>query len=147
MAEFFEARANWERLSKMSVINKINRELGRAWTFWKISMKEPWTEEIKIAVIDKAEKFFMENPMRTVMDAVNYKDILETGDKIHTGQLGSLLYNSAIQNLLVNSEGWDLNQLNYPYHCDVIGYPSWLTLEEQLERMNKIIKEEKSNNY
>jgi len=120
-----QSRRNWEKLSKMDSAIKVKREMGRFNALWKLVKQEPWSHEIEDKFATIAYEFFEKNPFRTIVDARAFEAILFPQTKTFKEHIGSILFNQGIESLMVNPEGYDVEQIEYPYHYSDEPYQDW----------------------
>lgn len=145
-----ESRENWEKMSKMDITLKVNREMGRFWSLWKICREEPWDKNIEDKFATIAFNFFQKNVKRTIVNGDEIKDVLITREPASNpdrtnANFKNAVFKMGLENLLLLPEGNDLRQIEYPYQYKVEPYSWWLTLDKQLERMYNAIKQEEEN--
>lgn len=138
-------RQNWEKLSKMDITLKVNREMGRFWGLWKTIKQEPWTPEIENQFATIAYEFFEKNPRRTIVDAKEYRELLGKITKVVDSNLREACLMSGLNAVMIYPEANDVLQLDYPNQFKDEPYQHWDTLQEQLDKIESRIIAESFN--
>lgn len=145
MFDIKDYRKNWEKLSKMDITLKVNREMGRFWGLWKTIKQEPWTPEIENKFATIAYEFFEKNPRRTIVDAKEYRELLGKITKVIDDNLKEACLMSGLNAVMIYPEANDVLQLDYPNQFQDEPYQHWDTLQEQIDTIESRIIAESFN--